>query len=114
MRPRKHKLALSLDNLRALMIPGKPYSAAMLSHIFNGSAETIGRLLEGMVSEGKVDSGLPNRGCKLDLREERRIYWVPVYSRADAAGRRIGPAEVVGELRYDLMRHQRLCTLARR
>lgn len=107
MRPRKVKLVLSLDNLRALMIPGKPYSAAMLSHIFNGSAEAIGGLLDGLVSDGIAHTHREPRQL-----EERRIYWL--VERAFVAERRVGPAEVAGELRYDLLKHQRLCSQGRR
>lgn len=107
MRPRKHKLVLSLDNLRALMIPGKTYTAAMLSNIFDGSAEAIGGLLETLMTDGLASTMRePRQG------EQRRIYWL--VDRCFVAERRIGPAEVAGELRYDILSHQRLCNEMRK
>lgn len=117
MRPRKNLIPLTLDSLVALMIPGKPYTAAKLSCIFDGSPAAIAAMLTTLTAAGTLHTSLADCGRKRDLREERRIFWVPLDSspKPGIAARRIGPAEVAGELRgYDLTRFQRLAMASRR
>lgn len=115
MRPRKNLIPLTLDSLTALMIPGKSYTAAKLSCIFDASPAAIHGLLTTLEAAGNLTSSSADCGRKKDLREERRIYWVPAEARIDVAQRRLGPAEVSGELTgYDLGRFQRLAMTSRR
>jgi hypothetical protein len=114
MRPRKHLLPLTIESLAALMIPGKPYTAAKLSCIFDGSPASIIEVLTTLESGGRITSAAADCGRKRDLRLERRIYWIPLYTRVEIAARRIGPAEVSGELKnYDLTSLQRLAMTSR-
>lgn len=115
MRPRKNLLPLNLDSLVALMVPGKPYTAAKLSCIFDGSPAAIAGMLETLAAIGKLHTSLADCGRKRDLREERRIFWRPLESETGIALRRTAPAEVQGELKdYDLSRFQRLAMASRR
>jgi hypothetical protein len=115
MRPRKNRITLSLDNLTANMIPGKTYTAAKLSCIFDASPPTIAEMLNTLTVAGRMETSLASKGRRPDRREERRIYWVAAYTRVDVASRRIAPSEIKGELRdYDLMSHQRLCLQSRK
>jgi len=115
MRPRKERLPLTLDSLTALMIPGKSYTAAKLSCIFDASPAAIHGLLTTLEAAGKLTSSTVYCGRTKDLREDRRIYSIPANTRADVAQRRTGPAEMPGELQnYDLGRFQRLAMASRR
>lgn len=115
MRPRKNLVPLTLDSLVALMISGKSYTPAKLSCIFDGSPAAIIGLLTTLEAAGRLTSSPADCGRKKDLREDRRIYWIVSESRPDVAQRRIGPAEIAGELQgYDLTRLQRLAMACRR
>lgn len=115
MRPRKNLLPLTFDSLVALMVPGKPYTAAKLSCIFAGSPTAIAGMLATLTGLGRLQTSLADCGRKRDLREERRIYWRPIESETGIALRRTAPAEVKGTLTgYDLMRFQRLAMESRK
>lgn len=103
MRPRKVKLALSLDTLRDHMSPGRSYTAAILACIFDGSPDSISQMLETLTAAGEVRSMIAYR----ETRPERRRYWIAPPKRMTYADR--------SELRsYDLMRFPRLAMTARR
>lgn len=108
MRPRKHQLTLSLDDLRAFMGSGKPYSVPALACIFDASPAAILSVLQTLVADGSAQSKrMPRQN------ESRRTYWL--VRPALIADRRLHPAHIPGELvGYDLMRLPRLCMAVRR
>jgi hypothetical protein len=115
MRRHKNLLPLTLESVAALMIPGKSYTAAKLSCLFDGSPSAITCVLSTLIAFGVVSSQLADKGRRLDRREDRRIYWIPFHSLPNIAERRQQPAETFGELRgYDLASFQRLCMATRR
>jgi hypothetical protein len=115
MRPRKNLLVLSPDNLKANLIPGRLYTTAKLSCMFDASPSAIAEVLITLEASGIVNTSQPICGRARDMRPERRIYWIPLYTRTDVAARRIGPAESKAELTgYDLTRFQRLAMTSRR
>lgn len=115
MRPRKTLLVLSPDNLKANLIPGRLYTTAKLSCMFDASQSAIAEVLITLAASGVVNTSQPICGRTRDMRPERRIYWIPLYTRVEIAARRIGPAEVSGELKnYDLTSLQRLAMTSRR
>lgn len=103
MRPRKHRLVLSLDNLRAHLAPGRSYTAAILACVFDGSPADIGELLGTLHASGELNSMLAYR----ETRPERRRYWI-------APPKRMTHAERTELLRYDLLRFPRLAMETRR
>ncbi|CAB3782121.1 hypothetical protein LMG27177_01171 [Paraburkholderia fynbosensis] len=108
MRPRKNQLTLSIEDLRAFMVSGKPYSVRMLACIFDASPAAIAAVLETLIAEGVAQSKREPRQL-----ESRRMYWIIKPSLI--ADRRLHPAQMPGELvGYDLMRLPRLCMAVRR
>ncbi|MFK4444654.1 hypothetical protein ABH944_004842 [Caballeronia udeis] len=103
MRPRKHKLALSLDTLRDHMSPGRSYTAAILACVFDGSPAAIAQMLETLTASGEVRSMIAYR----ETRPERRRYWI-------APPKRMTHAERTELRGYDLMRFPRLAMEARK
>lgn len=114
MRPRKTLLVLSPDNLKANLIPGRLYTTAKLSCMFDASPAAIGEVLLTLAASGIVSTSQPICGRTRDMRPERRIYWIPLYTRTDIALRRIAPTESRGELKYDLTSFQKLAMTSRR